>query len=130
MEYYEKARRVYEAVLGPEHPETATCWHNLGGLYLDWGRPAEAVFWLKKALAVQEKVLPPEHPDTQSTRDRLRQAELDLRVQEGLAAGKDTPWQLAPLDGTAARLAAAARQEAQTKKPAAPAAKGKHRKKQ
>lgn len=130
MEYCEKARRVYEAVLGPEHPETATCWHNLGRLYLDWGRPAEAVFWLKKALAVREKVLPPEHPDTQSTRDWLRQAELDLRVQEGLAAGKDTPWQLAPLDGTAARLAAAARQEAQTKKPAAPAAKGKHRKKQ
>jgi Tetratricopeptide repeat len=39
-----RALRIYEKVLGPDHPDTATAAGNLGRLYCDKGEFAYGVF--------------------------------------------------------------------------------------
>jgi tetratricopeptide (TPR) repeat protein len=55
---------VYEEVLGPHHPDTATSYNNLA-LNLDArGHYREAEPLYRQALAVRKQVLGPRHPDT------------------------------------------------------------------
>jgi tetratricopeptide (TPR) repeat protein len=61
---HERARAIYENVLGPEHPDTATSVSNLATVLWDLGDRAGALPLFEHALAIREKVLGPEHPDT------------------------------------------------------------------
>ncbi|MEU9478570.1 tetratricopeptide repeat protein, partial [Streptomyces sp. NPDC048191] len=60
----ERALRITESALGPEHPSTAVRLGNLARTYSDLGRPAEALPLEERALQIAERVLGPEHPDT------------------------------------------------------------------
>ena len=60
----ERALAIYEQVLGPEHPDTATSLNNLALLLEAQGDLAGAQPLFERALAIDEKVLGPEHPDT------------------------------------------------------------------
>lgn len=61
---FERARAIWERVLGPDHPHTATALNNLAALYQDQGRLDEALPLYERARAIQERVLGPDHPDT------------------------------------------------------------------
>jgi tetratricopeptide (TPR) repeat protein len=61
---FERVLAIYEKVLGPEAPDTATSLNNLASLRQDQGDLAEAQPLFERALAIREKVLGPEHPDT------------------------------------------------------------------
>jgi CHAT domain-containing protein/tetratricopeptide (TPR) repeat protein len=66
-----QALSIYEAVLGPRHPETARRYNNLA-CNLDFqGRFKEAEPLLRKALAVHEKALGPKHLLTALTVNNL-----------------------------------------------------------
>ena len=67
MEGLQKALAVAERVLGPEHPDTATTYHNIGTNYFEQGQYAEALLWLEKAQKIFLRVLGPEHPHTKAT---------------------------------------------------------------
>ncbi|MDR0469050.1 MAG: toll/interleukin-1 receptor domain-containing protein [Peptococcaceae bacterium] len=64
MEWYLKALAIAEKVLGTEHPDTATTYHNIAGIYRKQGDYPKALEWHSKALAIREKVLGTTHPDT------------------------------------------------------------------
>jgi tetratricopeptide (TPR) repeat protein len=70
-------------VLGPEHPDTATCLNNLGRLLRDHGDLAAARPLLERALAMREKVLGSEHPETAKSLNNLVSL---LQAQGDLAA--------------------------------------------
>ena len=59
-----KALKLSEDTLGPEHPETATCLNDLGGMYENLGDYTNAEAMFKRGLEIREKVLGPEHPFT------------------------------------------------------------------
>ncbi len=68
---YERALEIYEKVLGPEHPDTASSLNNLAGLLKDQGEYAEARPLYERALEICERVLGPEHPNTNVIRWNL-----------------------------------------------------------
>ena len=78
---FERALAIYEKVLGPEHPDTATSLNNLAVLLQAQGDLAGARPLYERALAIREKVLGPEHPDTATSLNNLAvllQAQGDL----------------------------------------------------
>jgi Domain of unknown function (DUF4062)/Tetratricopeptide repeat len=60
-----------ERVLGPEHPDTLTSWHQLAFWTGEAGDRAAATDLFARLLPVRERVLGPEHPDTLWTRHQL-----------------------------------------------------------
>jgi tetratricopeptide (TPR) repeat protein len=68
---YRTAITIYEKVLGPEHPHTATSLNNLAELYRAQGRYTEAEPLYRGALEILEKVLGPEHPHTATSLNNL-----------------------------------------------------------
>jgi tetratricopeptide (TPR) repeat protein len=59
-----KALKLSEDTLGPEHPETATCLNDLGGMYQSLGDYTNAETMFERGLEIREKVLGPEHQFT------------------------------------------------------------------
>ena len=59
---YRKALRIYEKVLGLDHPDTALCYNNLALCLNAQGKAAEALPLYGKALRIREKVLGLDHP--------------------------------------------------------------------
>ena len=61
---YQRALKICEKALGPEHPDTATSLNNLALLYQNMGAYEKALPLFQRALKITEKALGPEHPDT------------------------------------------------------------------
>ncbi len=60
----DKALKYSEDTLGPQHPETATCLNDMGGMYENLGKYTNAEAMFKRGLEIREKTLGPEHPFT------------------------------------------------------------------
>jgi len=67
LEWYKKALDIRERVLGKDHPDTATTYHNIALLHQYQRNDKEALEWYKKALDIRERVLGEEHPSIAST---------------------------------------------------------------
>jgi len=61
---YQRALKINEKALGPDHPTTAQALHNLALLYYSMGDYAKAEPFYQRALKIREKALGPDHPDT------------------------------------------------------------------
>ena len=59
---------IWEQVLGPLHPHTASSLNNLAALYYARGNYEQAEPLYQRALAIYEQVLGPRHPETATTR--------------------------------------------------------------
>jgi len=68
---YGRALAGYERVLGPEHTSALMTVNNLGLLYADQGKLAEAEAMYERALAGRKKTLGPEHTSTVDLAHRL-----------------------------------------------------------
>ncbi|MGR3275614.1 tetratricopeptide repeat protein [Acaryochloris marina NIES-2412] len=69
--WYQRALKISEAQLGPEHPETGTSLNNLAGLYESTGRYGEAEPLYQRTLKISEAQLGPEHPETGTSLNNL-----------------------------------------------------------
>jgi CHAT domain-containing protein len=68
---YQRAVKIDEKALGPDHPDTAKALNNLAGLYSymnDYGK-AEPLF--QRAVKIDEKALGSDHPDTAKALNNL-----------------------------------------------------------
>lgn len=70
-EMYERARKGYDEVLGPEHLSTLETTSNLGLLYADWNKLSKAEEMYQQALEGKEKRLGQEHISTLDTMNNL-----------------------------------------------------------
>ncbi|CAF3634168.1 unnamed protein product [Rotaria sp. Silwood1] len=61
LEFYDKAHKIKEATLPPNHPSLAISYGNIGGMYCAMGDYAKALEFGEKALAIQQKSLPSTH---------------------------------------------------------------------
>jgi tetratricopeptide (TPR) repeat protein len=68
---FQRALKIDEAALGPDHPSVAIRLNNLAGLYQATGRYGEAEPLYERALAILEARLAPGHPHTGFARDNL-----------------------------------------------------------
>src|SRR2546426_434530 len=73
VEPAERALKIVEKLLGPEHPNVAKSLNNLARLYYEQGRYAEAEPLYQRALKIGEKTLGPEHPNVGTALDNLAQ---------------------------------------------------------
>jgi tetratricopeptide (TPR) repeat protein len=60
---YQRALRIREQVLGPEHPEVAASLNSLANLSWEQGQYPGAERLLQRALQIREQALGPEHPE-------------------------------------------------------------------
>lgn len=60
-----------EKLLGLEHPDTATSYNNIAGVYSKQGDYTRAVEWYQKALVVDEKVFGKKHPYTATSYNNI-----------------------------------------------------------
>ncbi|MFI6743794.1 FxSxx-COOH system tetratricopeptide repeat protein [Nonomuraea sp. NPDC050451] len=67
----ERARTVYERVLGADHPDTLTSRNNLAAVHYAAGDLGRAIPVYEATLADRERVLGADHPDTLSSRNNL-----------------------------------------------------------
>ena len=77
--YYERALAIYEAVLGPQHPATASSLNNLGFVLQAQGELAAARPYYERALHILTTRLTPQHPDTLVVRQNLAALDVQLR---------------------------------------------------
>src|SRR5262249_11201963 len=68
---FERALAISTKVLGPDHPDTATCLNSLALLHQYQGDLAAARPLFERALTIREKVLGREHPNTAVSLDNL-----------------------------------------------------------
>jgi tetratricopeptide (TPR) repeat protein len=68
---YQRSLKIFEQVLGPEHPDTATTLNNQANLYAEQGKYEEAGRLYQRSLKIREQVSGPEHPDTATTLNNL-----------------------------------------------------------
>jgi tetratricopeptide (TPR) repeat protein len=73
---YRRALKEREKALGPEHTSTLDTVNNLGILYRDQGKLAEAELIFQRALKEREKALGPEHKSTLDMVNNLGTLEL------------------------------------------------------
>ena len=83
---YEKSLRISERVLGEEHPDTATSYNNLAGLYERQGEYEKAEELYEKSLRIRERVLGEEHPDTAASYNNLAGVYLRQGVSKKMLA--------------------------------------------
>jgi hypothetical protein len=62
---------MWVKLLGENQPRLATTLHNLGTVYIESGRPADAEPHLSRALAIWESTLGPDSPEAANTRRAL-----------------------------------------------------------
>ena len=70
---YQRALKIYEKALGPDHPYTAAILNNLADLYDQKGDYAKAEPFYQRALKIKEKALGPEHTETAQVLNNLAQ---------------------------------------------------------
>ena len=93
---YKQALEIQKKALPPDHPDLARSFNNLGSLYRDQGRYAEAEALYKQALEIRKKALPPDHPDLAASfhslgnlyRDQGRYAEAEALYKQALEIHK------------------------------------------
>ena len=73
----ERARKLYETHLGPEHPDTLTSMNNLANAYRDAGKLDLALPLYEQTLELMKAKLGPEHPHTLSSMNNLANAYSD-----------------------------------------------------
>jgi tetratricopeptide (TPR) repeat protein len=60
----QRAMKIREHLLGPDHPDVATVLNNLANCYMKLGKYEEAEELHKRALVICERSLGPDHPNT------------------------------------------------------------------
>ncbi|MDR2118891.1 MAG: tetratricopeptide repeat protein [Tannerellaceae bacterium] len=91
MEWYRKALKIRERVLGASHPSTAIAYNSIAAVYDDQGNYVQALEWHLKALEIHEKVLGASHPDTATAYNNIalvyyRQGKYDQALEWFLKA--------------------------------------------
>jgi tetratricopeptide (TPR) repeat protein len=68
---YQRALRILETALGPDHPDVATSLNNLAALYRVQGNYGAAEPLYQRALRIWETALGPDHPNVATSLNNL-----------------------------------------------------------
>ncbi|CAF4316735.1 unnamed protein product, partial [Rotaria sordida] len=71
LEFYEKDLEITKKALPPNHPDLATSYNNIGGVYKNMGDYSKALEFYERSLKIKEKALPPNHPDLASSYNNM-----------------------------------------------------------
>jgi len=74
----DEARDIYSKTLGPNHPQTITVLHNLGGLYMEED-PKQALKYLQEALKAKEKAYGSDNYSLVITLENLHDVYVNLK---------------------------------------------------
>jgi tetratricopeptide (TPR) repeat protein len=67
-----KALEIELKVLGPNHPDTASSYNNIGAMYDEKGDCKNALVEYRKALEIELKVFGPNHSHTMKTQTDIK----------------------------------------------------------
>ncbi len=111
IEELERAVKLWQVWLGPDHPDTIESRSNLATAYLDAGRTAEVIAMFEETLKLETARHGSDHPSTLSSRNNLVTAFVDAgRTDEAIALLEETDTlkliRFGPNDPRAARVRA------------------------
>jgi serine/threonine protein kinase/tetratricopeptide (TPR) repeat protein len=91
VEQYQKARAIYSARLGPDHPDTLMSMHGLASAWEGLGKYQEAFALRQETLKLRQQKLGPDHPDTLETMSSLAGSYSNLgRYEDALELDQKT----------------------------------------
>jgi eukaryotic-like serine/threonine-protein kinase len=67
LTHHQRALAIFEAALGPDHPDIADLLHNMGTVLLRQGKQDDALTHLRRARSIRERALGPRHPQVAHT---------------------------------------------------------------
>src|SRR5579862_2013201 len=67
----QRALKILEQAVGPDHPKVAASLYNLALLYRTQGQYTEALPLFERALSIDEQVYGPSHPEVATDLERL-----------------------------------------------------------
>ena len=102
---YERAAKLLQHELGPDHPAPLIARANLAAIHLDLNQPDRAVPLLEEAIAGMSRLRGPAHPTLMGPLTSLTRAQLQLGAPERAFSGwrswqAATPWR----EGRASRF--------------------------
>ena len=71
LEYYQKTLAIDLKQLGPDHPDVATSYNNIGLVYDSKAEYDKALEYYQKSLAIYLKQLGPDHPDVATSYNNI-----------------------------------------------------------
>ncbi len=71
LSYYEKDLEISQKTLPANHPDLATSYNNIGGVYRNMGEYSKALSYYERALDIWQRSLPPNHPDLKSVKESI-----------------------------------------------------------
>jgi tetratricopeptide (TPR) repeat protein len=63
IEFYQKSIKVIQKLLPPNHPDLASFYNNIGGVYFKMGEYSKALSYYENALEIRQKIHPRNHLD-------------------------------------------------------------------
>jgi tetratricopeptide (TPR) repeat protein len=69
---FERTIQILEAHFATSHPNTASCYMNLGSVLRAQGKKEQARACYQRALAIFEQFLPPGHPNIETAKKWLK----------------------------------------------------------
>jgi eukaryotic-like serine/threonine-protein kinase len=91
LDQYQKARAIYSARLGPDHPDTLTSMHGVASAWAGLGMYQEAFALRQETLKLRQQKLGPDHPDTLETMSSLAGSYSNLgRYDDALNLDRET----------------------------------------
>jgi len=66
-----KSLEILQKTLPENHPDLATSYNNIGGVYNKMGKYSKALSYYERALGIWQCSLPPNHPHIQDVRKSI-----------------------------------------------------------
>ena len=87
LDYLQRALKLREKSLGPEHHDVASMLNNMGAVFILRGEYDKALSYLQRALTIWKKALGPQHPDVAACLNNIGYVFLRQgRIQKALAS--------------------------------------------
>ncbi|HET6581932.1 MAG TPA: tetratricopeptide repeat-containing protein kinase family protein, partial [Nannocystaceae bacterium] len=83
MAYLERARAIFERVLGPNHTDLALCLEDIASAHDDRGEHDQALPLRRRVLAIREQAYGPDHADVGAALSDLGSTQLHLGDTDG-----------------------------------------------
>ena len=78
IEYYTEAFNIQQKTLPANHPDLATSYNNMAGVYYHMGEYSKALSFYEKALEIQQKTLPANHHSLATSYNNMAEVYKDM----------------------------------------------------
>jgi len=80
LSFLEKTLEIQQKTLPPNHPDLATSFSNICGVYMAMEEHSKALSYLEDALGILQRSLPFNHPDSQNVLQGIEMVKISVNL--------------------------------------------------